>query len=115
MPNTKPRLFINGYGVADADYKGWTLAGQETGATPISYPATATELYIELSWSGDIAYAYDFMILANTSSVYYMRRSESNNQGVIKKDAQNRTITIQGVSYNGVDRTSAAIIRVFYR
>ena len=94
----------------------WTLAGSETGTTPVAFPNTASEILISVTYSANTinipaAAAQLSNVAVNFCGGYY--QSASFNGGAIVAATENSVTLLS--CYFGSDVTSTSTVSVYYR
>ena len=103
-------------------HNGWKYVGEQTGTNALSYPSSASEIYIKTTWNNDFSYFHEFYmpIISLNAGISYCetgayRSSNDNGAVIIKIDANNRTVALNKNIYGGQDVTSTSKTALYYR
>ena len=108
----------------DGSLFSWKTVGSVTGTSnAITFPATARELYIDISWNNSLNYRYTLYLqmesLNSNANMYISfggyHDSTSENGGWIRVTKSTRQIWLAGLTYKGNDVSSTGVMRVQYR
>ena len=91
------------------DKFGWNLSGAVTSFT---LPNSANEAVVNLSVENNNAWIYNFHIATFSGDRYYISGFTSGT-GILR--VYGRTLSIYSITYNGVDKTSAGVMEIWYR